>query len=325
MKRAILFLAAIAIFFTAIVPADAAVRVRGYYRKDGTYVQPHYRSNPDGNPYNNWSTYPNINPYTGEQGTKRIPPYPYNIVQTTPEVDSSLPERLDKSNNTVDAPIYPRLPRFSGLVAYPVVRVIDGDTIVINDGNEITVRLVGVDTPETVHPSKPVEYYGKEASRFTQNLLKGEKVYLVIDPQQGKTDRYGRTLAYIYRAPEGLFVNAEIIRQGYGHAYTQYPFEYIEEFRQLEQLARQAQKGLWSPEKTFKDTEPAKASPVLPSAVKSDSKTKPTETDVTVYITPTGAKYHRGTCRYLSKIKIPISLKEAKVRYSPCSVCNPPQ
>jgi hypothetical protein len=57
-----------------IVPADGAVRVRGYFRKDGTCVRPHYRSYPDGNPYNNWSTYPNINPYTGKQGTKRVYP-----------------------------------------------------------------------------------------------------------------------------------------------------------------------------------------------------------------------------------------------------------
>ena len=52
--------------------ANADVRVRGYYRSNGTYVQPHYRSNPDGNPYNNWSTYPNINPYTGKRGTRRL-------------------------------------------------------------------------------------------------------------------------------------------------------------------------------------------------------------------------------------------------------------
>ena len=55
--------------------ADADVRVRGYYRSNGTYVQPHYRSNPDGLLYNNWSTYPNINPYTGRTGTLRAPSY----------------------------------------------------------------------------------------------------------------------------------------------------------------------------------------------------------------------------------------------------------
>ncbi len=142
-------------------------------------------------------------------------------------------------------PILPT-PDFSKLTAYPVVRVVDGDTIVVSDkGKDIKVRLVGVDTPETVHPTKPVEHYGKEASRFTSNLLKGEKVYLVSEPLPGTLDRYGRALAYVYRAPDGLFVNAEIIRQGYGHAYTQIPSKYMQEFKQLERFARKAEKGLW--------------------------------------------------------------------------------
>ena len=81
------------------------------------------------------------------------------------------------------------------------------------------------------------------ASLFTRNLLKGEKVYVVNSSEQNKTDRYGRTLAYIYRFPDGLFVNAEIVRQGYGLAYTQFPFKYMEEFKQLGQFARKAEKG----------------------------------------------------------------------------------
>ena len=80
---------------------------------------------------------------------------------------------------------------------------------------------------------------------FFFNLLKGEKVYLVGEPLPSALDRYGRTLAYVYRAPDGLFVNAEIIRQGYGHAYTQIPSKYMREFKQLEQFARKAEKGLW--------------------------------------------------------------------------------
>jgi len=84
-----------------------------------------------------------------------------------------------------------------------------------------------VDTPETVHPSKPVQHYGKEASCFTTNLLKGERIYLRYEGEKPTTDKYGRLLAYVYRAPDGLFVNAEIIRQGYGHAYVQYPFKHL--------------------------------------------------------------------------------------------------
>ena len=101
------------------------------------------------------------------------------------------------------------------------------------------VRLIGVDTPETVHPQKAVEAFGKEASAFTRNLLLGEEVYLRFDHKTAsvvgeltdKIDKYGRMLAYLYRVPDGLFVNLEIVRQGYGHAYTQFPFKHIELFR----------------------------------------------------------------------------------------------
>jgi len=75
MKRLITILVVLAVVCGLVFPADAAVRVRGYFRSNGTYVRPHYRSNPDGNFWNNWSTYTNINPYTGAIGTRRTPSY----------------------------------------------------------------------------------------------------------------------------------------------------------------------------------------------------------------------------------------------------------
>jgi hypothetical protein len=84
MKRLITILAVLAVVFATSLTADAAVRVRGYYRSNGTYVQPHYRSNPDGNFYNNWSTYPNINPYTGAIGTRHAPSYSGSYSWRTP-------------------------------------------------------------------------------------------------------------------------------------------------------------------------------------------------------------------------------------------------
>ena len=124
--------------------------------------------------------------------------------------------------------------------AQVVERVVDGDTIVVR--NVGRVRLIGVDTPETVHPSRPVEFFGREASAFTKRLVDGKRVRLEYDQQ--RTDRYGRTLAYVH-LPDGTFVNAEIIRRGYGHAYTRFPFKYLERFRGLERNARRAGRGLW--------------------------------------------------------------------------------
>ena len=122
-----------------------------------------------------------------------------------------------------------------------VERVVDGDTIIVAGVGR--VRLIGVDTPETVDPRRPVQYFGQEASAFTKRLVEGRRVRLEYD--QRRTDRYGRTLAYVW-LPGGPMANAEIIRRGFGHAYTRFPFRYLEEFRRLERDARLAGRGLWS-------------------------------------------------------------------------------
>lgn len=211
-----------------------------------------------------------------------------------------------------------------GLSAYGVTEIVDGDTIKVQIGNtETTVRLIGVDTPETVHPSKPVEEYGKEASSFTRNLLAGESVYLTSDAQSTDTDKYGRKLAYVWRYPDGMFVNLEIVRQGYGHAYTVYPFDHQQLFKTYETRAREIGKGLWATEtptelSSWADRMAADNTKTESPKAPSVDKPKDTTTDVTVYITRTGSKYHRGSCRYLKKSKIPISLKDAKAQgYGP--------
>jgi len=129
-----------------------------------------------------------------------------------------------------------------------VVRIIDGDTIVVKQhGIEKTIRLIGVDTPELTQR----QYYAHEATMFMRNLLVGEKVYLKTDLKTGLIDKYGRTLAYVYRMPDGLFVNAELVRQGYSPAYLKFPFEYQPKFYELEKFAKYHKKGLWafSPQK----------------------------------------------------------------------------
>ena len=206
---------------------------------------------------------------------------------------------------------------FSGDSAYRVLSVVDGDTIKIEyKGGSETVRLIGVDTPETVNPNWPLEVFAKEASAFTTNLLVGETVYLRFGNEaRGK---YDRLLAYVFRAPDGLFVNLEIVRQGYGNAYIKYPFKHMELFRHYEARARDSRKGLWGV-----------ASLASTSDVRSETISEPKETptsdaghDITVYVTKSGAKYHTEGCRWGN---IPLSLSRARDRYSPCGSCNPPQ
>jgi micrococcal nuclease len=105
--------------------------------------------------------------------------------------------------------------------------------------------LIGVDNPETKHPNRPVEQFGKEAAAFTRRLAEGKRVRIEYDEANapiGHKDRYGRTLAYVF-LPGDTLLNAEIIRQGYGQAFTRFPFSRMEEFRRLEQESRQHRRG----------------------------------------------------------------------------------
>ena len=128
----------------------------------------------------------------------------------------------------------------------PVVRVVDGDTIQIRLGDrKERVRLIGVDTPETVKPNTPVQCFGRKASAETHRLLDGRRVRLVPDVEP--RDRYGRLLAYVYRLPDGLFVNAELARRGYARQMTIPPnVRFADHFRMLVAQARRAGRGLWS-------------------------------------------------------------------------------
>jgi micrococcal nuclease len=128
-----------------------------------------------------------------------------------------------------------------------VLRVVDGDTLVVRIGGRAEkVRLIGVDTPESVDPRRPVQYYGREASEFTRRAAGGKRVTLLRETGTGDRDRYGRLLRYVV-LPDGSLLNGEIIRQGYGHAYLRYPFARMEEFRALERQARDRHLGLWAP------------------------------------------------------------------------------
>ncbi len=126
-----------------------------------------------------------------------------------------------------------------------VTKVVDGDTIEVN--NSQTVRLIGIDTPETVDPRRPVGCFGKEASNEAKNLLAGKEVILQKDVSD--TDKYRRLLRYIFLPLEGgqiLFVNDYLVREGFAKVLTYPPdVKYNEQFRQAEKEARENNRGLW--------------------------------------------------------------------------------
>ena len=128
-----------------------------------------------------------------------------------------------------------------------VSRVIDGDTIeVVENGEIIKFRLIGIDTPETVHPEKPVECFGEEAKAELKRLLDGEEIYFNYDNAIGQSDRYGRTLVYVWRANDDLFINQYMLSEGYANFYENtVPVYFDADFRELENQAREEGRGLW--------------------------------------------------------------------------------
>lgn len=130
---------------------------------------------------------------------------------------------------------------------FPVLRIVDGDTIEVNiNGVSEKIRLIGVNTPETVDPRRKVECFGKEASRFVTDILTGTSVVLEADASQGDRDRYGRLLRYVYLS-DGSLLNNTIIAEGYGYEYTYgVPYRSMNDFNDAERTAQKLEKGLWA-------------------------------------------------------------------------------
>jgi micrococcal nuclease len=163
----------------------------------------------------------------------------------------SQPKTAPEANNTATTPSKDVLeisdgytaptPSVNGAEETLVVRVVDGDTIEIENGKR--VRLIGIDAPETVHPNQPVACFGREASEHVKQLLQGKIVLLAKDISE--TDRYGRLLRYVWL--DELFVNEYLIKEGFATAVTYPPdIKYQTLFTKAESYARQNNRGLWA-------------------------------------------------------------------------------
>ena len=131
---------------------------------------------------------------------------------------------------------------------HQVVRVVDGDTVRVDvGGEEEPVRVIGLDAPETVHPSRDVECYGEEASEYARELLDGSEVMLEHDSSQGDRDRYSRLLRHVVLEDGRNFAEV-MIGEGYAFEYTfNLPYRYQDEFKAAELAAREDERGLWHP------------------------------------------------------------------------------
>ncbi len=244
------------------------------------------------------------------------------------------------------------VPDYTKAETCKVVRAISGDTIAVRTAKGfVQVLLLGVDAPDTGRAGKAGQPYAEESHRFLENLVKGEEVYLLADPQVEKPE-FGPRPAYVYRLPEVLLVNAEVVRQGYGRAAGGRAFGLAKQFAQLEQFARAASKGLWdAPRKPAAEPAPGKPAPgkpgmppVIPDEpVRPDAKPTPKPGSTTPpfkpkvwrpgpgtshvvgRVTPADKKYHHEGCPAIKGRNFPMKFTEAVRRgYNRCEICRPP-
>lgn len=170
-----------------------------------------------------------------------LPRSPYRIVnryQINQQL-KNLQTELAETRNKLEQATVSATPVFTKEFV-KVTNVIDGDTVEIEGGYRI--RYIGIDTPETVHPSQPVECFGKEASNKNKELVEGKTVRLERDITE--LDRYGRLLRYVWLGD--ALVNETLVKEGYATSYTYPPdVKYQEKFVQAEREARENKKGLW--------------------------------------------------------------------------------
>ncbi len=221
-----------------------------------------------------------------------------------------------------------------GFVAARVIHVVDGDTIEVamESGTEAKVRLIGIDTPETRHPSKGKEPFGPEATAFTKDALDGQIVYLEKDVSE--TDRYDRLLRYVWtdvpldkdseEEMRSKLFNARLVAEGYAQAYT-YPPDVAraEFFFQLQREAREGGLGLWALEAAEVDA--------TTSASRDKKVSHPAQvSDEAEYIgNANSKKFHRPDCDSVATIKntniVIFKTRDDAVEagFVPCKACNP--
>lgn len=247
---------------------------------------------------------------------KELPQIPQDDLTQIPKPEAPAPSPAPFAPTTTQpapAPFAqpaPALP--ANLVRARVVGVSDGDTITVQttDGRRVKVRLHGIDCPEGKQP------FGAHASSYTTHLCYGKEVAL----DAKSTDQHGRTVANVYLA-DGTSLNRALVWAGFAWWYKEYAKGDTDLLR-LEQAARASRRGLWGQGQAVAPWDFRKAASGSPIAISAPTPRAPS--GPTVYITDTGDRYHRQTCRTIRRGATPISLGEARqLGYTRCGVCRP--
>lgn len=217
---------------------------------------------------------------------------------TSPPTDTPPPTATPAPTETpvppTPTPVPPTETPTPERVEARVIEVVDGDTIVVSiEGQEFRLRYIGIDTPETKHPDRPIEWMGPEATEANRQLVEGKTVYLEKDVSEA--DQYARLLRYVYLA-DGTFVNAELVRLGYAQISTYPPdVKYEDLFLAMQQEARENDRGLWGATPTVP---PATDTPIPPTPTQPPA-TPPPPTEPAPTPAPTPATAGKVVIRYI--------------------------
>ncbi len=229
-----------------------------------------------------------------------------------------------------DAPPVVEVPKIERMKLMRVVRVIDGDTIILDlNGKEARFELLGVNAPEYIERDPTPRRHARQAWFALHTLLDDEWVYVSYDPNF-RRDIAGRLTGFVFRTPDMLFVNLEIIRQGYAEHTDRKTKLFQEPLAWWEQHARESERGIWGDEEVQIE-KPPKPDPVPPPVELSPEPVDPIEpteqiqshSERSVYLTKSGSKYHTRDCQHYSPNCRRVPLSQARKDHQACSVCKP--
>lgn len=253
-------------------------------------------------------------------------------------------EYVQESKDDTDSSKSENIAPVIALETATVTKHVDGDTVYVKleNGKEYKLRMIGVDTPETVHPTKGVEFYGKEASNFTESTLLGQTVYLEKDVSE--TDRYDRLLRYIWLEQpteisreeiKSKMFNAILVANGYAQVSTYPPdVKYQDYFTDFAKEAREKELGLWVAEQntdqsTTNTSSSAGSSTTSTANVSNFEDKSDTNKDYPYVGNSNTMKLHKVSCSHAKKIsehnRVYYKTKDEalNVGYDPCKVCKP--
>ena len=257
-----------------------------------------------------------------------------SLANLSPENDDS-PKSREEQPVGLDAPNLV-IPEPDDMLVGQVVRVLDGDTLLVRvDGTNYLYQLLASDTPEYIPSDRTPAPFSREARQFIEQKLLGEIVYIQYDPIANR-DKKKRRVVYLFRAPDMLFVNLELIRQGYAKYNPRGSTLYHDSFEYYSDRAQHLERGIWNPDfdsVSWANSPSDEPESVVHQTVDETSSTTnstdpkkpaadPGDPDV-VYITKSGKSYHKKGCPHLTNTQHPTRLEDVKDTHAPCKTCKP--